>query len=280
MSAFSLRAYAAVIAPVLAMSGAMLVAAPAQALSANVVISEVYGGGGNSGAIWTNDFVELYNRSDAVVDVNGWLVQYYSAAGTAPAPGTATLRGSVAPHHTYLVQMAAGANLLATPLPTPDAIGTAGMSGTSGRIDLRLADTTTVVDRVGYGTATTAEGSPAPGLSNTTSATRSGPCIDTDDNSWDFVATEPTPENSTVAAPACTVIPPFDVPETIAQIQGASHTSPYSGKRVNGVLGVVTAVGPNGYWIQSTTPDADLATSEGLYVYTNKALITVASVTT
>jgi predicted extracellular nuclease len=276
MSAFNYRAGAAILAPVLAVSGLFAAALPAQAVSASVVISEVYGGGGNSGAVWKNDFVELYNRSDAAVNVDGWVVQYYSAASTTPASGTAILSGSVAPHHSYLVQMAPGANALATPLPTPDATGTAGMSGTSGRIDLRLADTTTVVDRVAYGTATPAEGSAAPGLSNTTSATRSGPCVDTDDNSWDFVATEPTPENSTVEAPACTVIPPFDDPETIEQIQGTNHTSPYSGKRVNGVLGVVTAVAPTGYWIQSTTPDADLATSAGLFVYTNKALITVA----
>ena len=38
----------------------------------------------------------------------------------------------------------------------------------------------------------------------------------------------------------------------------------------------MTAVGRNGYWIQSTTPtDADLATSEGLFIFTNKVLITV-----
>ena len=277
MSAFNLRTCAAVIAPVLAMSGALFAASPAQAVSANVVISEVYGGGGNTGAIWKNDFVELYNGSDAAVDVSDWVVQYYSATGTLPASGTATLTGSVAPKHTYLVQMGPGANVLATPLPTPDATGTAGMGSSNGRVDLRLADTTTVVDRVGYGTATTAEGSPAPGLSNTTSATRNAPCVDTDVNATDFPATEPTPENSTVDKPGCAVPPPVDEPETIAQIQGTSHTSPYKGKRVNGVLGVVTAVGPNGYWIQSTTPDdGDIATSEGLYVYTNKAGFTVA----
>jgi len=270
MSAFNLRTCAAVIAPVLAISGALFAASPAQAVSANVVISEVYGGGGNSGATWKSDFVELYNRSDATVDVTDWVVQYYSATGTVPASGTATLTGSVAPKHTYLVQMGAGANLLATPLPAPDATGTAAMGSGSGRIDLRLADSTTVVDRVGYGTAVTFEGIPAPGISNTTSATRNSPCVDTDNNAADFRATDPTPENSTVGLPGCAVPPPVDDPETIAQIQGASHTSPYKGKRVNGVLGVVTAVGPNGYWIQSTTPDADLATSEGLYVYTAK----------
>ena len=163
MSAFlSPRMCAAAIAPLLAVSGALLTAAPAQATSASVVISEVYGGGGNSGSIWTNDFVELYNRSDAAVDVTGWVVQYYSAAGTSPASGTATLTSSVPPKHTYLVQMAAQGGGT-TPLPTPDATGTAAMSGTNGRVDLRLADTTTVVDRVGYGTATTFEGSPRPG---------------------------------------------------------------------------------------------------------------------
>ncbi len=275
MSALSPRMCAAVIAPLLAVSGALLGASPAQAVSANVVISEVYGGGGNSGATWKNDFVELYNRSDASIDVTGWVVQYYAASGTSPASGTATLRGSVAPKHTYLVQMASGTGT-ATPLPTPDATGSAAMSAASGRVDLLNVDTT-VVDRVGYGTALTFEGSPAPGLSNTTSATRNAPCVDTDVNATDFRATEPTPENSTVDKPGCAVPPPVDDPETIAQIQGTSHVSPYKGKLVNGVLGVVTAVGPNGYWIQSTTPDdGNIATSEGLFIYTNKAVITVA----
>ena len=277
MSAFNLRARAVLIAPVLAVSGLFLVAVPAQAASASVVISEVYGGGGNSGAIWKNDFVELYNRSDVAVDVNGWVVQYYPATGTVPATGTASLTGSVPAHHTFLVQMAAGTNLLATPLPKPDAIGSAAMSGSNGRVDLRQADTKTVVDRVAYGTGTPAEGSPAPALRNTTSATRNAPCVDTDANATDFRATEPTPENSTVDKPGCAVPPPVDDPETIAQIQGTSHTSPYKGRRVNGVLGVVTAVGPNGYWIQSTTSeDEAVATSEGLYVFTSKAGFTVA----
>lgn len=276
MSAISPRVCAAALAPVLAVSGAlfsgMLVAASAaQAASANVVISEVYGGGGNSGATWTNDFVELYNRSDAAVDISGWVVQYYSAAGTVPS-NTTTLTGSVAAHHTYLVQMARGAGGT-TPLPTPDATGTAAMSGTSGRVDLLQSGT--VVDRVGYGSATTAEGSPAPALSNTTSATRNAPCADSDDNATDFRGADPTPENSTVDKPACADTPANDESETIAQIQGASHISPYKGKLVNGVRGVVTAVGPTGYWVQSTTPDNDLATSEGLFVFTNKAVITV-----
>ena len=231
MSAFNIRTCAAVVAPVLAVSGVLITDSVAQAASPAIVISEVYGGGGNSGATLTNDFVELYNRSDAAMDVSGWVVQYYATTGG--AGGLATLTGSVAPHHTYLVQMAAG-TAGTTPLPTPYAIGTASMSAASGRVDLLQAGV--VIDRVGYGASSTAEGAAAPGLTNTTSATRNAPCVDTDDNATDFRATDPLPENSTVDKPACTVIPVFDEPETIEQIQGTSHVSPYRGKPVNGVL--------------------------------------------
>jgi uncharacterized protein len=269
MSAFKYRAGAAVIAPVLAVSGLFLTALPAQAASAGVVISEVYGGGGNSGATFTNDFVELYNHSDVAVEVTGWVVQYFSAGG---GGGKTTLTGSVAPRHSYLVQMAKGTGGT-TALPTPDAVGTATMSGTDGRID--LSSGTALVDQVGYGSANPVEGYATPALTSALSATRNAPCVDTDDNGTDFRVTDPTPENSTVDNPGCSVLPALGDPETIAQIQGTSHTSPYSGKMVNGVLGVVTVVGPNGYWIQSTTPDDSYGTAEGLFVFTGRAPITV-----
>ena len=57
---------------------------PAGAVSPDVVISQVYGGGGNSGAPYTNDFVELFNRGSALTDLGGWSVQYV----TRPGPGT------------------------------------------------------------------------------------------------------------------------------------------------------------------------------------------------
>ncbi|MEQ1530867.1 MAG: hypothetical protein ABL925_16240, partial [Methylococcales bacterium] len=34
----------------------------AYAVSPNIVISQVYGGGGNTGATYKNDFIELFNR--------------------------------------------------------------------------------------------------------------------------------------------------------------------------------------------------------------------------
>ncbi|MBD1929609.1 lamin tail domain-containing protein [Trichocoleus sp. FACHB-90] len=54
----------------------------------------------------------------------------------------------------------------------------------------------------------------------------------------------------------------------IRDIQGASHTSPYSGQSVSNVAGIVTAVRSNGFYLQDPDPDADDATSEGIFVFT------------
>src|SRR4051794_29434919 len=143
------------------------------AVSPDIVISQVYGGGGNSGAIYTNDFVELYNRGTVAVDVTGWTVQYGSSTGTSWQ--TTPLAGSIAPGKYFLVQELAGAGGT-TALPTPDAIGTIAMSGTAGKIALVRSATTlttacptggTIADLVGYGTANCSETAPTPALTNT-----------------------------------------------------------------------------------------------------------------
>src|SRR5262245_44639100 len=74
----------------------------AYAVSPDVVISQVYGGGGNSGAQYANDFIELYNRGASAVSVSGWTVQYASAAGSTWS--RTTLSGSIAPGRYYLVR--------------------------------------------------------------------------------------------------------------------------------------------------------------------------------
>ena len=48
----------------------------------DLVISQLYGGGGNSGATLKNDFIELYNRGSTTVSLTGWSVQYGAATGT------------------------------------------------------------------------------------------------------------------------------------------------------------------------------------------------------
>src|SRR5215207_1105438 len=53
----------------------------------------------------------------------------------------------------------------------------------------------------------------------------------------------------------------------IHDIQGARHRSPFEGKTVAGVPGVVTAASNNGFWMQDVQPDGDRRTSEGIFVF-------------
>jgi hypothetical protein len=63
---------------------------------------------------------------------------------------------------------------------------------------------------------------------------------------------------------------PYDSP-SIHAIQGAGHRSPLTGQIVHGVQGVVTALRTQGFYMQETTPDADEATSEGIFVHTGES---------
>ncbi|MEU8221791.1 lamin tail domain-containing protein [Kribbella sp. NPDC048915] len=251
---------------------AAILASPVQAASTDVVITEVYGGGGNSGAPYTNDFVELTNNSSAPIDVSGWSIQYASAAGSTWQ--VTRLTGTIEPGAAYLVQESGGTN--GQPLPTPNVTGTIPMSATSGKVALVTTQTAlacgatchadaSVKDYVGYGAATDSEAAPAPGLSNTTSAARTDPTQDTDNNGADFAAGNPSPGTLTSV--------PNDPPveAKIHDIQGAAHRSPLEGKKVTNVTGVVTAKGSNGFWFQDPQPDTDPATSEGLFVFTSSA---------
>ena len=166
----------------------------------DVVVSEIYGGGGNSGATLTHDFVELYNRTAAPISLAGWSVQYAAAAGVTWQ--VTPLTGSIAPGKNYLVQEASGAGGT-TPLPVPDATGSIAMSATAGKVALVSSTTMLtgtcpvgggIVDFVGYGsTATCFEGTgPTAAPSNTTSVSRNGGgATDTNDNAADFTAAPP-----------------------------------------------------------------------------------------
>jgi phosphatidylserine/phosphatidylglycerophosphate/cardiolipin synthase-like enzyme len=145
----------------------------------HVVISEVYGGGGNSGSTWKNDFVELYNPTNAPVTMTNWSVQYASATGSFGTTNLHVFSGVIQPKSYFLIQEAQGTGG-SVDLPTPDAAGTLALSGTQGKVALSSGTAPvsgpsdpSVVDFVGYGAASLFEGSgPAPLLSNTTSAER------------------------------------------------------------------------------------------------------------
>ena len=100
--------------------------------ASSVAISQVYGGGGNAGALYRNDFIELSNRGAAPVSLNGWRVQYASATATAwtvaPLPDVTLQAGQ------YLqMQQATGAGG-STGLPAPEASGNIAMSATAGKV--------------------------------------------------------------------------------------------------------------------------------------------------
>jgi predicted extracellular nuclease len=96
--------------------------------AANAVrISQVYGGGGNSGATYKNDFIELFNASDVDVDLTGWSVQYASVTGNSWSNKT-NLSGTIPANSYYLIQQAAGDGGTVD-LPTPDATGNIAMQG-------------------------------------------------------------------------------------------------------------------------------------------------------
>ncbi len=207
----------------------------ANALAAgDVVISQVYGGGGNSGATYTNDFVELHNRTSSPVSITGWSVQYASSTGTTWQK--TTLSGTIAPGGFYLVQQAAGAGGT-TPLPTPDATGSIAMSGTAGKVALTTNDTLIAggtgcpsvvqgaVDIVGYGSATNcSESAPTANLSNPTAALRNAlGCTDTDNNASDFTIGAPAPRNS--ASPAALCGPPPATHLVVSEVYGGGGNS-------------------------------------------------------
>ncbi|GHC15434.1 hypothetical protein GCM10010348_44370 [Streptomyces anthocyanicus] len=64
-------------------------------------------------------------------------------------------------------------------------------------------------------------------------------------------------------------------PVRIHDVQGSTRLSPYAGEQVTDVAGIVTGVrgygSSKGFWMQDPLPDADPATSEGVFVFTSRA---------
>lgn len=232
-----------------------------------VVISQVYGGGGNTGAIFTNDFIELFNRGTSSVNLNGWSVQYASATGTSWSNLTALTNVTIAPGQYYLIKEASGGAVGAA-LPTADVSGGINMSGTAGKIALVNNITpltgacptgTNIIDFVGYGlTANCFEGTgPTPAPSNTTAVIRiSNGCTDNNQNATDFVSGTPAPRNTASPLNICSVPSPIltATPATLSNFNyiagsGPSAAQSYNlgGSNLTGAPGVITVSGNTNY---------------------------------
>lgn len=203
--------------PRLDVNGARLITG--ESAPSTVVISQVYGGGGNAGAQYKNDFIEIFNRSGSPVSLAGWSVQYASATGNSWQK--TDLSGTIQPGKYILIQEAVGAGTTLPALPTPEFAGTIPMSATAGKVALVRNNTpltcatctvsaSVIADFVGFGpTASDFEGAATPTLSNSTAAIRAtAGCADTDSNNADFSVAAPAPRNGSVAAITCATQPP------------------------------------------------------------------------
>ncbi|OQB27793.1 MAG: Endonuclease/Exonuclease/phosphatase family protein [Chloroflexi bacterium ADurb.Bin180] len=263
-------------------------------LSADIVISQVYGGGGNAGAPYQRDFIELFNRGPNAVSINGWSLQYASAAGTNWTNKT-NLSGTIPSGGYFLVVEASGGSN-GSPLPvTGDITGTINLSATTGKLALVRHQVTItsgtscpitsnpveVVDFVGFGaTANCYEGSgqtPAP--SNSTAIFRgNNGCTETDNNNFDFATAFPSPRNSSSAPHYCggptnpsgigaanpgAVLPGGTSLLTVAVTPGANP--PSTGLAVSCDLGAIGGANPQTFYDDGT--HGDTAAGDNTFSY-------------
>lgn len=184
--------------------------------SPDVVISQVYGGGGERNAPYKNDFIELFNRGATTVNLAGWSVQ--TAAARSIGWTAIELSGTLAPGQYYLIKLATAGNA-GLDLPAADAEGTTALNATAGRIAV-VRDTAPlsglvvcptdaaangkIVDFVGYGSVACAEGVATAVPSATTAVVRrNAGCVDTDQNNADFSVAAPQPRNTSTPFNRC-----------------------------------------------------------------------------
>jgi hypothetical protein len=217
----------------------------------NIRISQIYTRGGQAGATFQNDYVELFNRGQTDVDVSGWSLNISNFAGTPPNIQISSTNIKffsspnliMRPGGHLLIKFGGGSN--GQPLPTPDInLSPFPISDVGGQIILLPKDkslpfhycpaapdlTGTVVDYVGYGTAICYEGTVAPGPPPDQALLRvAGGCIDNNDNLADFPLQTPDPRTRVSGLMPCGVpgssvfefgAPQFDVVENqgVAQI--------------------------------------------------------------
>ena len=250
--------------PIRFLLGVLLaLAAQAALASGNIVISQVYGGGGNTGATYKADFIEVFNSGLAPVDIGAYAVQYASAGGTTWATTPLTTGATptsliLQPGQYYLVQESIGAGGTVS-LPTPDITGTIALSATAGKVALTSTRTAlsgavptspAIVDVVGFGsTATFFESAPTAGPANATAVIRrAAGCTDTDNNSADFDVAAPTPRSrtSTAALPCGTVVnaPIVTTCPSFLVVAGAGGSSIATATDADSIVNQVTLATP------------------------------------
>ena len=185
--------------------------------NAQIVINEIYTGGGILGATLTHDFIELKNIGSSTATLNGATIQYGPVSGSFTQYHTLP-NISIPAGQTYLIQEGSDGggiinllnpNLIVNAVLNFDGSGPLvgvgiGLALTSGKVALASNATrvtgptaSNVIDFVGYGLADQFEGSgaaPSPSILNSISRI-SG---DSNNNNVDFTVALPTPQAGTV----------------------------------------------------------------------------------
>jgi len=240
-------------------------------LTPSLVISQVYGAGGNLGATYKSDYIELHNSTFSAQSISGYSIQYYSSTGTAANwTGKSNLPSAIIPAGGYyLIRMGSDTSAIGLALPTPDFVATpfVTMGQSAGRVALvsdtnllSLCPTTpNIIDLVGYGPLTICfEGSaPTSGIDSTKAAFRNNNgCDDTNNNLADFTILTPAPRNSATPIYLCTVNPVLSVNGTLTNfgsiVIGSNSTSQtfiLSGSNLTGAPGNITVAAPSSYQV-------------------------------
>ena len=193
----------------------------------NIRISQIYTRGGEAGSTYRSDFIELFNRGNVDVDINGWSLYVANFAGTPPNIQISSTSIKffnpngivIGPGKHFLIKFGDGGTG-GEPINNADSNlpGPIGISDVGGQFALIAKDQTlplsycpaapdltgVVVDYVGYGTAICFEGTVtlAPGPDK--SLTRvGGGCTDNNNNLADFSFATPTPRTRADAATPC-----------------------------------------------------------------------------
>ena len=265
--------------------------------STTLVISQVYGAGGNSGATLNADFVELHNVSNSAISLSGLSIQYASSTSTANWTGISALPAVSVPAGGYFLIQMSSTGSTGAPLPTPDYVSTPtiSMGGAAGKVALANGTTAltgcpapgTVVDLVGYGTANCFEGSAATAAVTVTNAAfrNNNGCTDTDNNGADFTVSAVAPRNSATTPVICAGGPPspsitagtvVDFGNVVVGTNSTSQTFNLSGSNLTGAPGTITITAPstdfqvsnnNTTWGASTTVAYTTATLASTPVY-------------
>jgi hypothetical protein len=207
---------------------ALLALVATSAFAANQMrISQVYSAGGNSGAVYKQKFVEVFNSGSTAVDITGWALVYGSSTGT--WYGTSSPTGTytncwVFPSATvqpcgYLLVSFVGTGTNGVDLPTPADFAVVtpapivSMAAAGGKLMLAQSSPVSpstcgsegvvIVDKVAWNPGTTCgETTPTAALSTTLAAVRNqGGLTDTDSNLADFTVQNPsvTPPRSSAS---------------------------------------------------------------------------------